>query len=263
MTLNLDARQRDILQAMGITVWGPAPDMSDTPANADARTPSAAAKTAAAPGGPRTFNPPLATPATPQAPASHRAQATPTAQPSRTEPATASTHTAWTLHGPQLMHAAPDTAATAQLGQAWLLVLESPTPTLPADTAALLANMLQAMGLHQHPQIWLAVLAPQGTATPAHSPIPAHAMPQTLADAAQGLNASMVLLLGPGAVRAALGTNAPLGKLRGQLHAVGTCPAVVSYDPGFLLRSQATKAAAWADLCTALAHVAAQTQPPA
>jgi DNA polymerase len=161
------------------------------------------------------------------------------------------------------MHAAPDNAARAQLGKAWLLVLESPTPTLPAETAALLANMLQAMGLHQHPQVWLALLEPQGTAAPASSnATPAHAMPQTLADAAQGLNASMVLLLGPGAVRAALGSTAPLGKLRGQLHAVGTSPAVVSYDPGFLLRSQATKAAAWADLCSALAHVAAQAQAP-
>jgi len=33
------------------------------------------------------------------------------------------------------------------------------------------------------------------------------------------------------------------------------CPAVVTYDPAFLLRSQDNKAAAWADLCRALAMV--------
>ena len=32
-------------------------------------------------------------------------------------------------------------------------------------------------------------------------------------------------------------------------------PAVVTYDPAFLLRSQDAKAATWADLCRALALV--------
>ena len=38
-------------------------------------------------------------------------------------------------------------------------------------------------------------------------------------------------------------------------HTVAGRPAVVTYDPAFLLRSQDAKAATWADLCRALALV--------
>ena len=63
------------------------------------------------------------------------------------------------------------------------------------------------------------------------------------------------LVLGHVAARAALGRTEPLGRLRAGPHALAGCPAVVTYDPAFLLRSQDNKAAAWADLCRALAIV--------
>jgi DNA polymerase len=44
----------------------------------------------------------------------------------------------------------------------------------------------------------------------------------------------------------------PLGKLRGQVHAYQGIPVIVSYPPSYLLRSPAHKAGAWADLCLAL-----------
>lgn len=44
----------------------------------------------------------------------------------------------------------------------------------------------------------------------------------------------------------------PLGKLRGRVHAYQGIPVVVSYPPSYLLRSQTHKAGAWADLCLAL-----------
>ena len=44
----------------------------------------------------------------------------------------------------------------------------------------------------------------------------------------------------------------PLGKLRGQPHRHGTTPVVVSYHPAYLLRTPADKAKAWADWCLAL-----------
>ena len=59
----------------------------------------------------------------------------------------------------------------------------------------------------------------------------------------------------PVAARAALGRTEPLGRLRAGPHVLAGCPAVVTYDPAFLLRSQDNKAAAWADLCRALAMV--------
>jgi DNA polymerase len=44
----------------------------------------------------------------------------------------------------------------------------------------------------------------------------------------------------------------PLGKLRGQAHRHGATPVVVSYHPAYLLRTPADKAKAWADWCLAL-----------
>ncbi|AVT22004.1 hypothetical protein C7Y68_19960, partial [Paracidovorax avenae] len=40
-------------------------------------------------------------------------------------------------------------------------------------------------------------------------------------------------------------------------------PAVVTYDPAYLLRAPEAKAAAWADLCRGLAHVRAASSPAA
>ena len=45
----------------------------------------------------------------------------------------------------------------------------------------------------------------------------------------------------------------PLGKLRGQVYRYQGIPVIVTYHPSYLLRTQADKARAWADLCLALA----------
>jgi DNA polymerase len=44
----------------------------------------------------------------------------------------------------------------------------------------------------------------------------------------------------------------PLGKLRGQIYRYQGIPVVVTYHPTYLLRTQQDKARAWADLCLAL-----------
>ena len=44
----------------------------------------------------------------------------------------------------------------------------------------------------------------------------------------------------------------PLGKLRGQIYRYQGIPVVVTYHPSYLLRTQQDKARAWADLCLAL-----------
>ena len=53
----------------------------------------------------------------------------------------------------------------------------------------------------------------------------------------------------------------PFGKLRGRLHRFEGVPVVVSYSPARLLRAQEDKAGAWADLC--LAQATATGLPPA
>jgi DNA polymerase len=59
------------------------------------------------------------------------------------------------------------------------------------------------------------------------------------------------MLLGEGPQRAVL----PLGKLRGTVHRFHGTAVVVSYAPKLLLRTGADKARAWADLCLAAEHV--------
>jgi len=45
--------------------------------------------------------------------------------------------------------------------------------------------------------------------------------------------------------------DAPVGRLRGKVHQLGTTPVVVTYHPAYLLRSPSQKRKSWDDLCTA------------
>jgi DNA polymerase len=50
-------------------------------------------------------------------------------------------------------------------------------------------------------------------------------------------------------------TDTPIGKLRGQVHRLGEAqrPVVVTYHPGYLLRSPNEKRRVWEDLVLAMA----------
>ena len=63
----------------------------------------------------------------------------------------------------------------------------------------------------------------------------------------------VILAMGRFAVQSLLGSDAPLGKLRGQLHDWHGVPLVATYHPAYLLRQPADKARAWEDLCLAAA----------
>jgi uracil-DNA glycosylase family 4 len=60
----------------------------------------------------------------------------------------------------------------------------------------------------------------------------------------------IVLAVGRIAAQKLLGSDAPLGRMRGQQHFLkdGTLPVVVTYHPAYLLRSPSQKAKAWQDL---------------
>lgn len=261
--LHLDARQRAMLQEMGVTVWAPAPVPSAAPAPAPARG-EAAAPT----------HPPYAAAASrqgerPSPPATEARSAAPGASaaplaPGRAGPATSvapaaqpagATAPVWRLHAVQPLFPTADPAQTpAALGKGWLVVAECGTPTDPlggSDAGRLLCNMLRAMELHRHPRVFLAALERTGPGASAHD----DDVPARLAEMVGALQPDLVLVLGHPAARAALASTEPLGRLRAGLHAVAGRPAVVTYDPAFLLRSQESKAAAWADLCRALAVV--------
>lgn len=257
MSLSLDARQRAMLREMGITVWSPLP----VPGPASA-APMPAAETPATlatpPATPRPPAPTLATaptalPATPE-PARPRPALPPAATPAAARPGTGLAM-ALTVHAPQVLYPDADPARTpAGLGRGWLIVTDSVPPQAPlsGDAGRLLDNLLRAMQLHRHPQVHLVALERGVAQDAAADP---GAIAHQLTQLALQWRPSMVLLLGHVAARAALGGNEPLGRLRAVPHRLGDSPALVSYDPAFLLRSQGSKAAAWADCCQALARV--------
>jgi len=65
------------------------------------------------------------------------------------------------------------------------------------------------------------------------------------------LQPRIILAMGRFAVQSLLRSDAPIGRLRGQVHRYQGVPLVVSYHPAYLLRSPGEKAKAWEDLCLA------------
>jgi DNA polymerase len=61
----------------------------------------------------------------------------------------------------------------------------------------------------------------------------------------------VILAMGRFAVQSLLGSDAPIGRLRGTVHRWQGVPLVVTYHPAYLLRQPADKARAWEDLCRA------------
>jgi DNA polymerase len=70
----------------------------------------------------------------------------------------------------------------------------------------------------------------------------------------------MMLAMGRFAVKALLGSDEAIGKLRGRVHHHEGIPVIVTYHPAYLLRNLADKARAWDDLCLAAATL--EAAPP-
>ena len=58
----------------------------------------------------------------------------------------------------------------------------------------------------------------------------------------------LILVVGRIAAQELLGSNAPVGRLRGSEHDFNGTPLIVTYHPAYLLRSPVQKAKAWEDL---------------
>ena len=241
MNMPLDARQRAMLQEMGVRVWWPA--QADTPVVAAA----AASPVVAAQPPPAKESPPP--------PAQSRAR--PPQSPAAAAPDPAPASLGWVLHPPRALFPGADPQHTpSALGACWLVVTEGSPHDDPfaGDAGRLLRNMLHALQLHRHPRVYLCALSPPATATATADADPAD---KALAQAIARLHPSVLLLLGRGAAHTVLQRSVPLGQLRGQAHSVAGVPAVVTYDAPYLLRAPHAKPGAWADLC--LARSLAQT----
>ena len=251
MSLSLDARQRAMLQEMGVTVWAPPPARPlpppvAAPAQAEAE---AAIASAAAPTPVLHAQPTPAAPSAPRQPAHAAAPAAPASEP-RTAGAAP---TGLLLRAPVALYPQADPQAVPpELGAGWLVVLESPTPAEPlaGDSGRLLDNMLRAMRLHQHPRVFRACLERNPQAAGGAG------LQADLATLLAELQPSVVLAMGRVAAQALLQRRDPLGPLRGQVHQLHGVPLVVTFDAPYLLRASADKARAWADLCLALELVA-------
>ena len=266
MSLNLDPRQRAMLEAMHIKLWQPepvvlVPDVPVATKNVatNARAADAGAGFDAKNASPQAVPAPLASIAPPTAP--RREAATAAAPVAAPAPYTAAT--VLSLQPPRLLYSNVDPAQTpAALGAGWLVVAEADHTgahnPFNGDAGRLLDNMLRAMQLHRHPRVHHMALArgPGGETSTGVD------MQTTLGEAVAELRPALVLVMGRLAAQTLLQRREPLGQLRGQVHQLHGVPVVVTFDAPYLLRAQADKARAWADLCLALDVVATGAGAP-
>jgi len=146
----------------------------------------------------------------------------------------------------------------------WMIVGEAPGEQedkagepFVGPAGQLLDNMLKAVGLGRQPgeastQVFIA------NTLKCRPPRNRNPAPDELAQCAPFLQRQValvqpriILAMGRFAIQQLLGTDEPVGRLRGRLHQYQGVPVVVSYHPAYLLRQPSEKAKAWEDLCLA------------
>ena len=243
MSLQLDARQRAMLNEMGVRLFWPEPvEASEAPASVEAPArvaPVAPVAPVAAPA--RVAAPGVAPPGLP-----HLDQLD--------WDALEQAVTQWAA-GPRRKAV----FGTGDLRADWLCVGEPPLEEeerqgLPfaGEAGKLLDNMLAAVGVSRRQGAYLT------NALKCRLPDNREQESQELAESVaflrrqvQLVQPKVVLAMGRHAVQALLQTTEPIGKLRGRVHRYGDVPVVVTYHPAYLLRNLPDKARAWADLCLA------------
>jgi uracil-DNA glycosylase family 4 len=140
----------------------------------------------------------------------------------------------------------------------WLVIGEAPgaeedrrgEPFVGA-AGQLLDAMLRAIGLDRHTNVYIANILksrPPNNRDPRPEEVEA-CLPYLVRQIAL-LQPKIMLAVGRIAAQNLLGTDAPLGRLRGRVHHFGErqTPLVVTYHPAYLLRTPADKRKAWEDL---------------
>jgi len=252
-TLKLDARQRAMLDEMGVKVWWPMPEVAEAPrvavetkAVAAEPPPVEEARERPVAGAPA----PAARPAAAPAPAA-RPAAAPIAH-----------GAAVLVEAPRRLYA--EAGAAPALG-GWLVVADMPPEAdgrhgepFAGDAGKLLDNMLRALKLHDGKTPVHLMRTHRGVA--AGQPGSPRPMAEAFEEHAAALAPTLVLAMGPLAAQSLMQSAEPLGKLRGRvvpLASIQGVSVVATYHPAYLLRNPADKARAWADLC-----LAAEQQSP-
>jgi uracil-DNA glycosylase len=167
----------------------------------------------------------------------------------------------------------PDEAQAPQVD--WLIVGEAPGENEDAQgepfvgqAGKLLDNMLAAMrigknpggkptGLSRQSGVYIAnVLKCRPPSNRNPSPEEVAMCEPYLARQIELLRPKIILAMGKFAIQSLTGSNEPVGKLRGRVHALKhasyQAPVIVTYHPAYLLRNLPNKAKAWADLLLAM-----------
>jgi len=274
MSLDLDSRQRAMLQEMGVRVWWPeaAPEPVATAASASVPAASQAA--------------------TVRIPVSPPAQKTDPEQPAK--PAGDIASMDWTTLAETIARCqsckqgvgcrSPVFALAGTARQAdWLVLGEPPDDTeerlglpIAGQAGQLLDNMLKAVGVRRggvsgstapvSERAGAAYVTNVVKCRPAaaRNPEPSDlaACEYYLRREVALVQPKVILALGRFAAQSVLQgsmpevAGIPLGKLRGQVYRYQDIPVIVSYHPAYLLRSPQEKARAWLDLCLASQLVA-------
>lgn len=245
MSLELDARQRGMLEEMGIRVFWP-----EAPAEESVIEAAPVVQ-------PRVAVPPPAAPA-------------PQPRPAAVAPAPVHVDTGNVadLGWDELERAVADWAGARRrkavfgIGDRraeWLCIGEPPAEDeerqgLPftGDAGRLLDNMLAAVGASRQRGAYLTLALK--ARLPEDRSREAEDIAQSLAFLQRQvalLQPRVILAMGRFPVQMLLQPTEPLGKLRGRVHRFAGVPLVVTYHPAYLLRTPADKARAWADLCLA------------
>ncbi len=272
MSLDLDKRQRAMLQEMGVRVWWPAP--------VAAAEPAAVVQSAPRQAGTAAMTAPVAAAMAPAQP--DQTGSAPAAQEIAEMDWSALARTIAACRACTLCEGrrSPVFAAAAACRADWLVLGEPPDDNeermgspFSGQAGQLLDNMLRAVAVRRtgaddgtSATAGLAYLSNAVKCRPASARNPE---PQDLASCEAYLRREValvqpkvILALGRFAAQALLlgsvpeVASIPLGKLRGQVYRYQGVAVIVSYHPAYLLRTPQDKARSWLDLCQAAQLVA-------
>jgi uracil-DNA glycosylase family 4 len=144
----------------------------------------------------------------------------------------------------------------------WMIVGDAPgededkeARSFAGPAGQLLDNMLKALSLKRE-QVYLTHALKCRTPVGRNaSQVEVSHCATYLARQVELVQPKVILAMGRTAALALLQSAEPLGKLRSQVQSFKGVPVVVTYPPAYLLRNQADKAKAWADLCMAASLV--------
>ncbi len=142
----------------------------------------------------------------------------------------------------------------------WMIVGEAPGENedlrgepFVGQAGKLLDNMLRAIQLDRHHNVYIAnVLKCRPPANRNPEPPEVAQCAPYLQRQIELLQPKVILAMGRFAIQSLLQTTEPIGKLRGRSHQYHGVPVIATYHPAYLLRNLPDKAKAWADLCLAM-----------